>query len=124
MDEEPLFEAQDIGDAVILSPVRNLGEFEISGTDADQLSVFEQLVKLSNGRHVVLDLSRTDYFGSSTIGLFNRLVIHVRKKNRRIAFCNLSEHEKEVISITHIDRLWDVKDSREAALQFVTASDS
>jgi hypothetical protein len=43
----------------------------------------------------------------------------VHAQSLRNAFCNLSSHEKEVISITHINRLWDVKASREEALDYV-----
>jgi anti-anti-sigma factor len=86
----------------------------------DQSSLFDHLVKITDGYNVVVDLSQTDYFGSSAIGLFNRLVSHVTDKSHRIAFCNLSEHETEVIDITHLNQIWEIKGSRNDALQFVS----
>ena len=124
MHNNTLFQTEKSGDTVIVVPLRDMGEFEMASMDAEEAPPFEQLVQLTDGHNVVVDLSQTDYFGSSTIGLFNRLVAHVRSRSRRIAFCNLSPHEREVIDITHVDRFWDVKDSREAALEFVSEAAS
>jgi hypothetical protein len=97
MSTEPLFDVEDLGDVVVITPTRNMGEFEIAN----------------------IDLSRTDYFGSSTIGLFIQLVKHVHANNHAIAFCNLSKHEREIAGITHVSEILDVLDSHEAALEFV-----
>ena len=87
--EEALFESEDLGYVVVVSPTRDMGEFEMADYD---VSAYDQLVRLTDGRNVVLDFSQTDYFGSSTIGMFIRLAKHVHAQNRAIAFCNLSEH--------------------------------
>jgi anti-anti-sigma factor len=121
MHDMTLFESEQSGDTMIVMPMKDMGEFEMASIAAGQPSAFDQLVQLTDGFDVVLDLSHTDYFGSSTIGLFNRLVSHVHAQSRKIAFCNLSEHEKEVINITHINRLWDMKASRDEALEYVAA---
>ncbi len=119
MHDTTLFQTEQSGDTIIVLPMKDMGEFEMASISADQTSAFDQLVKLTDGFNVVVDLSHTDYFGSSTIGLFNRLVAHVHVQSRKIAFCNLSLHEKEVVKITHINKLWDVKPSRAAALEYV-----
>lgn len=116
MSAEPLFEIEDLGDIVVISPVRDMGEFEMA--DAD-LPAYQQLLELATDRSVVIDMSRTDYFGSSTVGLFIRLVKQVQSHNRAVAFCNLSLHEQEVVGITHVKELLNVKDSREDAIAFV-----
>ena len=116
MSKEALLESEDLGDVVVVSPTRDMGEFEMADYD---VSAYDQLVRLTDGRNVVLDFSQTDYFGSSTIGMFIRLAKHVHAQNRAIAFCNLSEHELQVIGITHINEILDFKDSRKSAIEFV-----
>jgi anti-anti-sigma factor len=116
MSQEALFKSEDLGDVVVVSPTRDMGEFEMADCDAP---AYDQLVKLTDGRNVVFDFSQTDYFGSSSIGIFIRLAKHVRGQDRVIAFCNLSEHEMQVIRITHINEILDFKDSRESAIEFV-----
>lgn len=120
MQKNSIFQTEQVGDTVIVTPTKNMGEFEMSSMEGCQTPAYDQLVQLTRGYNVVIDLSCTDYFGSSTIGLFNRLVTHVQKNARRIAFCNPSAHEREVISITHMNKLWDVKTSRAEALTAVS----
>lgn len=37
-----------------------------------------------------------------------------------MAFCNLSDHEREILAITKLDSLWAICDSREETLQRVS----
>ena len=37
----------------------------------------------------------------------------------RMAFCNASEHEKEILKITKLDSLWDICATREESLRVV-----
>jgi hypothetical protein len=39
--------------------------------------------------------------------------------NGKLVFCNVSEHEKEILKITMLDHLWPIYPSRDAALQAV-----
>jgi anti-anti-sigma factor len=116
MSKDALFESEDLGDVVVVSPTRDMGEFEIASSD---VPAYDQLAGLTDGRNVVIDLSQTDYFGSSTIGMFIRLAKHVHARGRAIAFCNLSKHESQVVGITHVGQVLDVRDSRESAIEFV-----
>ncbi|MEZ6130450.1 MAG: STAS domain-containing protein [Planctomycetaceae bacterium] len=122
MSDDVLFQTTQIGDTIVVEPTRNMGEFEMAEIDATQDSAFQQLVRLAGTNHVVMDLGQTDYFGSSTIGLFNRFVNHVKAGDRRIAFCNLSKHEQEIIDITRMNQLWEVRQTRDEALAYVTAA--
>ena len=122
MSEHSLFESKLVDGVMVVIPLRNMGEFEMASARAGDVSPFDRLTQLTNGYNVVIDLSQTDYFGSSTIGLFNRFNSHVKEQNRRIAFCNLSPHEHEVVRITHVNKLWNVKDTLSEALQSVTSS--
>ena len=122
MDLNSLFQTEVCDDIVILLPLRDMGEFEVSEWSSESPSPFELLVALIDGHNVVVDCSKTDYFGSSTIGFFNRVVQHVERQQRHIAFCNLSEHEREVIQVTHMDKLWRVVESRELAVEQVSGA--
>lgn len=123
MNDDAFFQTHQIGDTIVVEPLRNMGEFEMATIEASQDSAFERLVRLTGENNVVIDLNQTDYFGSSTIGLFNRLVLHVQGADRKIAFCNLSKHETEIVDITHVNKLWAIKDSRDDALAYVSQSD-
>lgn len=118
MNIETLFETETSDNTIVLTPVRDMGEFEMAVYD---MPVFEYLKELVAEKNVIIDFSKTDYFGSSTIGMFIRLVQHIRDFGRHIVFCNLSTHEEELLKITHILSLWTVVDSLEDAQRNIDA---
>lgn len=116
MVESTLFKTEDLSDVMVVTPVRNMGEFRL----ADSITpAFEQLVELTDDKNVVFDLSETDYFGSSTIGLFIHFAKHVHSQNRKIAFCGFSTHEKQIVGITHVNQFFDVRESLASAIALV-----
>jgi anti-anti-sigma factor len=104
------------GDTIVLTPQVDMGE-----TNADQINaeVGQVLALLNNSqaKYVVLDFHKTEYFGSTALGLFVRLWKTVSGRKGRMAFCNLSDHEKDILRITRLDSLWHICSSKEDALQ-------
>jgi stage II sporulation protein AA (anti-sigma F factor antagonist) len=76
---------------------------------------------LGNGtiNNVVLDFRKTDYYGSTALGFFVRLWKRVRERGGRMAFCSVSDHEREILKVTRLDDLWPICSSREEALKVV-----
>jgi anti-anti-sigma factor len=54
-------------------------------------------------KNVVIDFHKTDCYGSTALGFFVKLWERVRRRNGRMAFCNVSDHEKEILQITNLD---------------------
>jgi anti-anti-sigma factor len=68
---------------------------------------------------VVLDFRKTDYYGSTALGFFVKLWKRVRDRDGRMAFCGVSDHEREILRVTHLDGMWPICSSREEAVQAV-----
>lgn len=69
---------------------------------------------------VVLDLSHTKFFGSAFIEILFRAWNKVSKKpGGRFVLTGLTSYCLEVIQVTHLDKLWEIFPSREAAVQAV-----
>jgi anti-anti-sigma factor len=82
----------------------------------------ETILHLLDGpgiKNVVLDFHKTDYYGSTALGFFPKLWKRVRVRNGRMAFCNVSDHEKEILQVTKLDDLWPICSSRSEALEVV-----
>jgi anti-anti-sigma factor len=112
-----IFEIEKVGEVIVLSPWRDLRELEYSTIEAE-------LCRLANEpsvTRVVVDLGRTDYFGSTALGMLTVLCGHVEGRGGRIAFCNLSEHEREILALTGLTEVWPVYASRREALEAVAA---
>src|SRR5262245_17173196 len=113
-----LFEIARDGDCLIVSPTVDLGEaiFVPPPDGGDGI-----LAAFADGavRHLVWDLRHTRMFGSTALGFFVKLSQYVTGRQGRVAFCNLTTHEKRILRVTRMDTLFQVCDDRESALKWV-----
>ena len=65
---------------------------------------------------VVLDLSSTQFFGSSFIELMFRVWNQLQARNGRFAICGLNPHCHDVLKVTHLDSLWPITETRSGAV--------
>ena len=113
-----LFEIEQQDDTIIVVPTVDLRELDYQGIEGGARDV----LNLLNGtgiKNVVLDFHKTDYYGSTALGFFVKLWKRVRLRNGRMAFCNVSAHEKEILQVTSLDHLWPICSSRSEALEAV-----
>ncbi len=113
-----ILEVKREGETVIVIPLANLGELAYPQIMAGAKEVLE-LLNRTPAENVVMDFCKTDYCGSTALDFFVKLWVGVRKRNGRMAFCNVSDHEKEILRTTNLDQLWPICRSREEALQAV-----
>ena len=111
---------EQIGETVVLTPSKDLSELAFEQIERDA----ERVLGLLDGTHaksVVLDFCHTDFYGSTALSYFVKLWTRVREVGGAMAFCNLSDHEREILNITKLDTLWTICESREEALQSVAS---
>ncbi len=68
---------------------------------------------------VVVDLTNTEYFGSTFVGLLFALLDRMKAVGSRVAACVSNEHCQEVLAVTQFDRLCPVFKSRSEAVASV-----
>jgi anti-anti-sigma factor len=113
-----IFEVDREGDTVVLTPQADLREMawrEIEHAGEEVLRLLDD----RGVRNVVIDLCRTTYYGSTALGVFARLWHKARERSGRLAFCNVSEREQEILATAGLVGLWPVYPSREAAVDAV-----
>ncbi len=118
MPQSHLLRIEYEGDTLVLVPTRNMGEFEFQQIERESR---EMLAALHEGRarNVVIDCMETDFVGSTALGFFLKLWKRVCERGGRMALCNLSDHERDVLQATRLDTLWTLRDSRAEALAAV-----
>jgi anti-anti-sigma factor len=116
----PLFEVEQAGDTLIVCPSGNLRELDSLAIEEEGDEVLALLAR-SPAKNVVIDFRNMDYGGSTALGFFIRLSLAVRGRGGRMAFCNISEHEREILETTNLDRLCPLCASRQDALRAVSA---
>ena len=86
----------------------------------------ESLIELADDAEpplVVLDLSNTQFFGSSFIEVLFRLWTRLQARGGgRFAICGLTPHCLDVLKITHLDTLWRLTATREEAVRAIAAN--
>jgi anti-anti-sigma factor len=113
-----IFEIEVQDNTIIVVPVVDLRELDYERIDSGA----KRILDLLNGagiKNVILDFCKTDYYGSTALAFFVKLLQKVRSRNGRMAFCNVSEHEKEILRVTNLDHSWPICSSRTEALEAV-----
>jgi len=113
-----IFETEREGDTIILIPIHDLSELEFAEIESAASSLLEW-IELAQVKHVVIDFCKTDYFGSTALGFFTKMWKRVKSGAGRMALCNLSEHERDILKVTHLDKLWPIYNSRQKAVETV-----
>jgi len=113
-----LFDLELDGETLIATPRRDLGEFSMSRFDEEAPALLRYWHE-SAARNVVVDFHRTDYFGSTTLGLLVKVYKFVKKRGGKMVICGTSNHEREVFAATRLDDLWTIAATREEALALV-----
>ncbi len=57
----------------------------------------------AGAKTIVLDFSGLDYMNSGGIGLLVTLLVRVQRQGQRLTACGLSDHYREILSLTRLD---------------------
>jgi anti-anti-sigma factor len=116
MESAPrVFEIEREGETLVVTLLTDLRELEYAHIEEAAAAVLES-VSAGPVRDVVLDFSGTDHYGSTALGFFVKLWKRVRGRGGNMAFANLSAHEREILAVTGLDRLWPICGTRAEAL--------
>jgi anti-sigma B factor antagonist len=88
-------------------------------------AISNQLIEIAqqaNPPRLLLDMATTEFFGSSFIEVLFRVWKRLNSQpNARFAISGLHEYCREVLEITHLDKLWPLYNSRGEALAALAA---
>jgi anti-anti-sigma factor len=112
-----VFEVEREGDTAVITPQADLRELawrEIEAAGEELLALGADAVG-----NMVVDLGKTDYCGSTALGVLVRLGRQACGRNGRMALCNVSPHGWEVLAVTGLAGLWPAYPSRAEAVEGV-----
>jgi anti-sigma B factor antagonist len=70
---------------------------------------------------VVLDFSRLDYMNSGGIGLLVTLLVRTQRAGQKLLAVGLSEHYRQILSLTRLDEAIAIHDDETTALAAASA---
>jgi anti-sigma B factor antagonist len=68
---------------------------------------------------IILDFGALDYMNSGGIGLLVTLLVRVQRGGQRLLAVGLTEHYRQILSLTRLDEVIEIHDTTEAALAAV-----
>jgi anti-sigma B factor antagonist len=91
-----------------------------SGSEADLMSAYGQ-ASAQGTTAVVLDFGKLEYMNSGGIGLLVTLLVRAQRGGRRLVATGLSEHYRQIFSLTRLDEAIEILDDEAAAVAAATA---
>ncbi len=101
--------------AVVVVPLRDVGSMAEEHVRSELEAVLAQ-VRDSGAKNVVVDFAHLPYFGTAMLEVMLALWRRVRTDGK-MAVCNASEMEREVLRISAFDSLWPMCNTREEAIK-------
>lgn len=121
MTDAPLFALAKADHTIIVTPQRNLTEFDFAQIETEASEILGRISK-DGGPHVVVDFSKIEYTGSTALAFLTRLFKKTRCRGGEMVFCNVSSVEREILEVTRLDSLWPICNSLDDALATVSES--
>lgn len=101
-------------------PISNLAGQEVQ-PEWEKVMAFVLQGECSN---VLVDMEKVSFFGSVLLGALNAMWKQVRKRDGRLALCNLSGLGSEIIHAAKFDTLWEIYATREEGLKALASPSS
>ena len=91
----------------------NLNESQLEATSMRLL----EIAKDATPALLVIDMSRTRFFGSAFLGTLFRVWNRLKSRKGRLAISHATGICGEVLHVTHVHKLWQMFDSNDEAVQ-------
>jgi len=90
-----------------------------SASDADLMAAYG-LAVANGAKAVILDFSKLEYMNSGGIGLLVTLLVRAQRGGGRLVATGLSEHYRQIFSLTRLDEAIEIYDTDAAAMAAAT----
>ena len=111
-----IFQLEQVGDIVIVTPAGEGSAFRYQDLHLEVNAIRSHMIK-PDQRHLVVDLSHMDYFGSEFIGALVSMLREVKTRKGLACFCSARPQMIQVLSNMALFKLWPHFETRDAALQ-------
>ncbi|MFC1574951.1 STAS domain-containing protein [Gemmatimonadota bacterium] len=106
------FQVEKVNDVFVVDVE---GQLIVGNRQELKQKVLEELEK--GERKFVVDFEKTGYIDSSGLGVLVSLSKKIREKGGDLRLANLNEDLRTLFELTKLDTLFQIADSREAALE-------
>lgn len=109
-DGSTLFRFSQQGDVLVVMPLRGISSLAEEKVQEELAGLFHR-TDADHIRHVVFDLSRVDYFGSSMLEAMRIIWKQIRENDGQLGICHLSSVAREIVHLARFDEIFVVGDA-------------
>ncbi|MDX1969485.1 MAG: STAS domain-containing protein [Planctomycetaceae bacterium] len=114
-----VYQAERWGDTLVVVPLGDAMGFSVTSVNSE-MSVIKGLAESRATKHLIVDLSRGNYFGSIVLGALISLGTAVRDQGGRIALSGASKDMQDVLRLMKLDRMWEMFPDRASAMRTIS----
>jgi len=93
---------------------------DVTGMVEDELMAAYNTASNGRAHTIILNFTDLDYMNSSGIGLLVTLLIRAQRQKQRLLACGLTDHYRQIFSLTRLDEAIGIFDSEADAVTAVT----
>ncbi len=113
-----VYKTEMLGEALVVTLQGDSAGFSIGAVHNEMVTVIG-IARDPEVRHLILDLSGSNYYGSLILGEIVNLAQAVKEKRGRVALAGTSPDMKEVLRMMRLDAMWEKYPTRMMALRAV-----
>ncbi|MCA9026088.1 MAG: STAS domain-containing protein [Planctomycetaceae bacterium] len=118
-----IFTTKQLDDILVVTPKGQAGSFLYNDLHREANTVRDAVMKPEIS-HLVINLSKLQYFGSEFIGSLVSMAREVKNQNGRVALCAADPQMVEVLQNMSLFKLWPYYASEEEALTALKSGDA
>lgn len=115
----PKIKIECVQTTAIIRPMIAFDDFNVSELENEIEDIMETMEVTPEIRHVIVDLRQTNHFGSLVLAFLVRLWRRASLHEGEMVLCHASEHENQILQITHLDRLWKSSETLDEAFSVI-----
>lgn len=116
-----LLQFETDGNILVVIPQGDCSSLEAALLESDLDDILAELAA-HDFAGLVVDFQLTPFFGSTMLGALIHLWRSMTEHKGRLALCNVSPAEQDVLNATRLDTVWEICPSRGAALTLLRAN--
>lgn len=113
-----VYPAERWGNTLVVIPKGDAAGFSVTSVNTE-MAVITTLFDRAELKHLVIDLSSGNYFGSVVLGALVQLGTAVRNRGGRIAMAGASTDMQDILRLMKLDQMWELYADRQAALRAI-----
>jgi anti-anti-sigma factor len=110
-----IFLVEQIGEVVVITPGGDGNGFRYNDLHSETNAIRGHMMK-PGAKHLVVDLSKMDYFGSEFIGALVSMLREVKNRGNKASFCAANSQMMSVLQNMSLFKLWPHYATRDEAL--------